>query len=51
MKYVIVIAVLYVLSPVDLIPEFIPGVGSVDDAVVALLGMLIARRRDVSPSP
>ena len=30
----IVAALLYVLSPIDLIPDFIPGVGYVDDALV-----------------
>lgn len=27
-------ALLYVLSPIDLIPDFIPGIGYVDDALV-----------------
>ncbi|UVT17732.1 MAG: DUF1232 domain-containing protein [Nitrospira sp.] len=27
-------AILYVLSPVDLIPDFIPGIGLIDDAAV-----------------
>lgn len=30
-------ALLYVVSPVDLIPDFIPGVGFIDDAVVLAL--------------
>lgn len=30
----IVFALLYVLSPIDLIPDFIPGIGLVDDALV-----------------
>jgi uncharacterized membrane protein YkvA (DUF1232 family) len=31
-------ALLYVLSPVDLVPDFIPGIGLIDDmAVLALL--------------
>ena len=35
-------ALLYVLSPIDLIPDFIPGVGLVDDAgvVVACLRLV-----------
>ncbi|GAB4388098.1 MAG: hypothetical protein Kow0025_05310 [Thermodesulfovibrionales bacterium] len=32
-------AVLYFLSPVDLIPDFIPGVGYADDALVTWLVM------------
>lgn len=30
----VVAALIYVISPVDLIPDIIPGVGLVDDAVV-----------------
>jgi uncharacterized membrane protein YkvA (DUF1232 family) len=34
----LVAALLYVLSPVDLVPDFIPGIGLIDDmAVLALL--------------
>jgi uncharacterized membrane protein YkvA (DUF1232 family) len=28
------VALLYVVSPVDLIPDFLPGIGLIDDAVV-----------------
>lgn len=31
------IALLYVLSPVDAIPDFIPGIGLIDDAAVLAL--------------
>jgi uncharacterized membrane protein YkvA (DUF1232 family) len=31
------VALLYVLSPVDLIPDFIPGIGLIDDAAVLAL--------------
>jgi uncharacterized membrane protein YkvA (DUF1232 family) len=35
---VVAAALLYVLSPVDLVPDFIPGIGLIDDmAVLALL--------------
>ncbi|WP_029522237.1 YkvA family protein [Persephonella sp. KM09-Lau-8] len=38
----VVVALLYVLSPVDFIPDFIPGVGYVDDAfVMGLVLMMI----------
>lgn len=30
-------ALLYLISPVDLIPDFIPGIGFIDDAVVLAL--------------
>lgn len=30
-------ALLYVVSPIDLIPDFIPGVGFIDDAAVLAL--------------
>ncbi len=30
-------ALLYVLSPVDLIPDFLPGIGLIDDAAVLML--------------
>lgn len=32
-------ALLYLVSPVDLVPDFIPGIGFIDDAVV--LAMLL----------
>ena len=31
------VALLYVLSPVDLIPDFIPGIGLIDDAAILAL--------------
>lgn len=34
-KLVVGFAGLWVLSPIDLIPEFLPGIGPLDDAVVA----------------
>jgi len=39
MKYLIyVILILYIISPYDLLPDFIPGVGWIDDLI--LLGVL-----------
>lgn len=31
------VSLLYVLSPVDMIPDFIPGIGLIDDAAVVML--------------
>jgi uncharacterized membrane protein YkvA (DUF1232 family) len=35
-------AVLYVISPVDLIPDVIPVLGQIDDAVVGIIGAVSA---------
>jgi uncharacterized membrane protein YkvA (DUF1232 family) len=35
----------WILSPVDLIPEFIPVLGPIDDVVVAIVAMRYVRRR------
>ena len=40
----IVFALLYVLSPVDLIPDFIPGIGYLDDAAVVALCLLMVEQ-------
>ena len=36
---------LWIVSPIDLIPEFIPLLGPLDDVVVAVVSMRYARRR------
>ena len=44
-KVAIVLAGLWVLSPVDLIPEFLPVIGPLDDVVVVALALRYAARR------
>ena len=41
--FVLMIAA-YVVSPIDLVPDFIPVLGQVDDAILVPLGILIATR-------
>ncbi|MBS0263429.1 MAG: DUF1232 domain-containing protein [Planctomycetes bacterium] len=35
---VIVLTVVYLLSPIDLVPDFLPGVGQLDDLAALLFG-------------
>jgi uncharacterized membrane protein YkvA (DUF1232 family) len=44
-KVALVVLTVWLLSPIDLIPEFIPVLGPVDDAVVAVLILRYVRRR------
>jgi uncharacterized membrane protein YkvA (DUF1232 family) len=43
-KIAVAIAGVWVVSPIDLIPEFLPVIGSLDDVVVALALRFAARR-------
>jgi uncharacterized membrane protein YkvA (DUF1232 family) len=43
-KIAVVVAALWVLSPVDLIPEFLPVIGPVDDVIVVALLLRYAGR-------
>jgi uncharacterized membrane protein YkvA (DUF1232 family) len=43
-KVMLVVAALWVLSPIDLIPEFLPVIGPLDDIVVAVLALRYAAR-------
>ncbi|MEA2718078.1 MAG: hypothetical protein QOI99_2395 [Actinomycetota bacterium] len=44
-KVVVGFAALWVLSPIDLIPEFLPVIGPLDDVVVVALALRYAARR------
>jgi len=44
-KVAVVVAGLWVLSPIDLIPEFLPVIGPLDDVVVVALALCYAARR------
>jgi uncharacterized membrane protein YkvA (DUF1232 family) len=44
-RVVIVVLVAWIVSPIDLIPEFIPVLGPADDIVVAVVALRYVRRR------
>ena len=44
-KIAVVIALLWVLSPIDLIPEFLPIIGPLDDVIVVALAFRYAARQ------
>lgn len=44
-KLAVAIAALWVLSPIDLIPEFLPVIGPLDDIVVVALALRYAAKR------
>lgn len=35
---ILIISILYILSPIDLIPDFIPFIGWLDDIVAGIVG-------------
>jgi uncharacterized membrane protein YkvA (DUF1232 family) len=43
-KWVSIFVVAYALSPIDLIPDFIPVLGYLDDVIILPLGILLAIR-------
>ena len=43
-KWISVFVVAYALSPIDLIPDFIPVLGYLDDVIILPLGFLLAIR-------
>ena len=44
-KVALVVLFAWLISPIDLIPEFVPVLGPLDDAVVAVLVLRYVRRR------
>jgi uncharacterized membrane protein YkvA (DUF1232 family) len=48
-KVALLIAGLWVISPIDLIPEFLPVIGPLDDIVVVALALRYAARRVARP--
>lgn len=44
-KLAVVAAAVWVISPIDLIPEFLPVIGPLDDVVVVALALRYAARR------
>lgn len=44
-RLVLVGLLAWIVSPIDLIPEFIPVLGPIDDVVVAVIAMRYVRRR------
>jgi uncharacterized membrane protein YkvA (DUF1232 family) len=44
-RVVLVGLLVWILSPIDLIPEFIPVLGPLDDVVVAIVALRYVRRR------
>ncbi|CAN5774427.1 DUF1232 domain-containing protein [soil metagenome] len=44
-KIAVAIAAVWVISPIDLIPEFLPVIGPLDDIVVVVLALRYAARR------
>ena len=45
MLLIVILAVLYVLSPIDFLPDIVPVVGWIDDIVVALTAIAVALKK------
>ncbi len=42
---ILILAILYILSPIDFLPDVIPVLGWIDDVIVAITAILIALPR------
>jgi uncharacterized membrane protein YkvA (DUF1232 family) len=43
-KGVLVLLLAYLVSPIDLVPDFVPGLGQLDDAIVVALALRVILR-------
>jgi uncharacterized membrane protein YkvA (DUF1232 family) len=41
----LLVLLVWIISPIDLIPEFLPGIGPLDDVIVAVVALRFTRRR------
>lgn len=41
---VLILAAIYIISPIDFIPDFIVGIGWLDDFLVLLMALAIAQK-------
>jgi uncharacterized membrane protein YkvA (DUF1232 family) len=48
-RLVVVLLMVWILSPIDLIPEFVPVLGPFDDVVVAIVALRYIRKRLGAP--
>ncbi len=48
-KIIPVLLLVYLTSPIDLVPDFIPVLGYMDDVVIALLALALIIRRTSGP--
>ena len=44
-RFVLVFLIAWIVSPIDLIPEFLPLIGPLDDVIVAVVALRYTRRR------
>lgn len=44
-KFAVALAALWIISPIDLIPEFIPALGTLDDILILAVALRYATRR------
>lgn len=39
-NWLLLVAIIYVLSPIDIIPDILPGIGGVDDSLLLIIELL-----------